>query len=130
MGRRTRARDEESGEALTDVRGVRRPRIFEPAHVFSIGTAGDSRGSIISPDGATRPPQGRVLEPERPLSLFEEEVPRSGLAVSRAWQLARAPDGTTFAWIGRRKRPGRGEGSSGLAFDQLSEASDIAPAKG
>jgi len=42
MGRRTRARDGERGEALTDVRGVRRPRIFEPAHVFSIGTAGDS----------------------------------------------------------------------------------------
>jgi hypothetical protein len=78
------------------------------------------RGSVVSPDGATFPPQGRLLEPDRPLSLFEEEVPRSGLAVTRAWQLARRPDGTSVAWIGRRKRPGRGEGSSGLAFDQLS----------
>jgi hypothetical protein len=78
------------------------------------------RGSVMAPDGTTFPPQGRLLEPDRPLALFEEEVPRSGLAVTRAWQLARAPDGATFAWIGRRKRPGRGEGSSGLAFDQLS----------
>ena len=60
-----------------------------------------------------------MLEPERPLSLFEEELSRSGLVVTRAWQLARGPDGSTVAWIGRRKRVGRGEGSSGLAFDQL-----------
>jgi hypothetical protein len=70
-------------------------------------------------DGRTLPPLGRLLEPERPLSLFEEEIPRSGIAVARSWQLARAPDGTSVAWIGRRKRPGRGEGSSGLAFDRL-----------
>jgi hypothetical protein len=77
------------------------------------------RGTMVDPSGATFPPLGRLLEPERPLSLFEEELPRAGLAVTRAWQVARGPDGNSVAWIGRRKRPGRGEGSSGLAFDEL-----------
>jgi hypothetical protein len=77
------------------------------------------RGTMVTPSGDPIPPLGRILEPERPLSIFEEEVPRSGALVTRAWQLARGPDGQTVAWLGRRKRPGRGEGSSGLAFDQL-----------
>jgi hypothetical protein len=42
-----------------------------------------------------------------------------GAAVTRAWQLVRTADGTTIAWIGRQKRPGGGEISSGLAFDDL-----------
>jgi hypothetical protein len=77
------------------------------------------RGSMVTDAGEPVLPLGRILEPERALSIFEEEVPRSGALVTRAWQVARTPDGRTIAWIGRRKRPGRGEGSSGLAFDQL-----------
>jgi hypothetical protein len=60
---------------------------------------------------------GRVLEPGAPVSLFEEEVPRAGARVTRAWQYARWVDGTTHLWVGRRKGPGRGEGWSGLRFD-------------
>ncbi len=60
---------------------------------------------------------GRVLEPATPLSLYEEEVPRAGARVTRAWQYARWVDGSTHVWIGRRKGPGRGEGWSGLRFD-------------
>ena len=37
--------------------------------------------------------------------------------MSRAYQLSRWIDGTTFLWLGRRKTTGRGEGSSGLHFD-------------
>ena len=29
-------------------------------------------------------------------------------------------DGRSLLWLGRRKRPGRGEGSSGLRFDVIS----------
>jgi hypothetical protein len=63
------------------------------------------------------PVLGRVLAPERPLELFEEEVPRAGARVVRAFQQARGLDGATHLWLGRRKTPGRGEGSSGLRFD-------------
>lgn len=67
-------------------------------------------------------PRGRILEPDRPdFSLFEEEVPRSGARVTRAYQYARWVDGSTVLWLGRRKRPGRGEGSSGLRYDTLTE---------
>lgn len=62
-------------------------------------------------------PKGRLLEPNRELLLFEEEVPREGARVTRTYQYARWIDGSTHLWIGRRKEPGRGEGSSGLQFD-------------
>jgi hypothetical protein len=62
-------------------------------------------------------PRGKVLEPGRDLLLHDEEVPREGARVSRTYQYARWIDGSTHLWIGRRKQPGRGEGSSGLQFD-------------
>jgi hypothetical protein len=62
-------------------------------------------------------PQGKVLEPDRDLLLHDEEVPREGARVTRSFQYARWIDGSTHLWIGRRKQPGRGEGSSGLQFD-------------
>lgn len=75
------------------------------------------RGGLLLPDGAIAPDTatGRILEPV--LVLFEEEVPRSGTRVSRAYQYARWIDGSTHVWIGRRKQFGHGEGSSGLRFD-------------
>ena len=66
--------------------------------------------------GAQRP-KGRLLEPNRELLLFDEEVPREGARVTRTYQYARWIDGSTHLWIGRRKGPDRGEGSSGLQFD-------------
>ncbi len=62
-------------------------------------------------------PLGRVLEPGRKLLIHDEEVPREGARVTRTYQYARWIDGSTHLWIGRRKEPGRGEGSSGLQFD-------------
>lgn len=51
------------------------------------------------------------------LRIAEEEVPRDGAIVTRRYQMARTPDGGRALWIGRRKRTGQGEGSSGLRFD-------------
>jgi hypothetical protein len=51
--------------------------------------------------------------------INEEEVPRAGAAITRSYQLARWVDGSTHLWVGRRKRTGRGEGSSGLRFDAV-----------
>jgi hypothetical protein len=67
-----------------------------------------------------RPPRGLLLrEPGSPYFVAEEEVPRAGVYVERAWQRARWIRGRTLTWVGRRKTAGRGEGSSGLGFDRL-----------
>ncbi len=51
----------------------------------------------------------------------EEEVPRSGARVTQTFQRARWLDGRVFVWLGARKQAGRGEGSSGLAYDRIVE---------
>jgi hypothetical protein len=63
---------------------------------------------------------GRLLsehDPKSSLRLFDEEVPRMGAQLKRTQQYARWYDGGLVAWVGREKRPGRGEGSSGLRYD-------------
>jgi hypothetical protein len=83
------------------------------------------RGRVLEPDGALEPAQaqGRVLNPDPAggdgLSIYEEEIPREGVRVTRGYRLARWQDGSTHLWIGRSKEVGRGEGSSGLRFDTL-----------
>jgi hypothetical protein len=80
-------------------------------------------------DGGGRPilghqvvlPRGGVLEQDpvdRPNLIREEELLRGGAVVQRSYQQTRWSDGSTITWLGRRKLNGRGEGSSGLAFDQ------------
>jgi hypothetical protein len=64
-------------------------------------------------------PQGLILDPAHELLLPDEEVPREGARVTRSYQCARWVDGSTHLWVGRRKEPGRGEGSSGLRFDTI-----------
>lgn len=51
--------------------------------------------------------------------LAEEEVSRAGLRLESRWQRCRWQDGSVVTWLGHRRRTGRGEGGSGLAFDQL-----------
>jgi hypothetical protein len=79
------------------------------------------RGAVLKADGLPEPvhARGRILTPDpgRALELFEEEVPREGIRVTRNFQYTRWFDGSTHLWIGRRKQIGRGEGSSGLRFD-------------
>jgi hypothetical protein len=80
------------------------------------------RAAMPREGGGTFEPKGPLLESGKPLTLYDEEVPRAGVQVTRAYQYARWVDGSTHLWVGRRKRPGRGEGSSGLRFDDLKEA--------
>jgi len=83
------------------------------------------RGRVLKVDGppAIVAAQGRILNPDEPtengLRIFEEEIPREGVRVTRHYQLTRWHDGSTHLWIGRRKKVGSGEGSSGLRFDIL-----------
>jgi hypothetical protein len=62
---------------------------------------------------------GEILEVPTPYYLHEEEVPRAGKIVTRSPQRVRWLGGRTFTWFGRRVLAGRGEGSSGLVFDQV-----------
>jgi hypothetical protein len=72
-------------------------------------------------------PRGEILRltPADDASLFttdflrleDEEVPRDGVVVQRAFYYARDANGRGLLWIGRSKKTGRGEGASGLRFD-------------
>jgi hypothetical protein len=79
------------------------------------------RGAVLKTDGLAEAvhAMGRILEPGHELSLFEEEVPREGVRVTRSYRFTRWIDGSSHFWVGRRKGAGRGEGSSGLKFDSL-----------
>ena len=81
------------------------------------------RGRFLKADGTQEliAARGKILVPDPVsgdgLSIFEEEIPREGIRVTRNYQLTRWQDGSTHLWIGRRKVVGSGEGSSGLQFD-------------
>jgi hypothetical protein len=53
------------------------------------------------------------------LRLEDEEVPREGIELKRAFNYARDASGRALLWIGRSKTSGRGEGASGLSFDRV-----------
>jgi len=53
------------------------------------------------------------------LRVEDEEVPRDGIELTRAFNYARDAQGRALLWIGRRKKTGRGEGASGLRFDVI-----------
>ncbi|GAB4488521.1 MAG: hypothetical protein OHK0019_05010 [Saprospiraceae bacterium] len=59
------------------------------------------------------------LDPGNPYRLHEEEVPRAGIHVMQTFQRTRWTNGKVFTWVGVKKRTGRGEGHSGLAFDRI-----------
>lgn len=56
--------------------------------------------------------------------VFEEEVPRAGTRIFQSYQRTRGWDdrttcGRVWNWLRIQRQNGRGEGSSGLLFDQL-----------
>ncbi|QIP13527.1 hypothetical protein G8759_13285 [Spirosoma aureum] len=63
--------------------------------------------------------KGEILDETAPYFIHEEEVPRSGKLITRTYQRTRTPAGNVALWVGRKVTVGRGEGSSGLGFDQL-----------
>jgi hypothetical protein len=84
-------------------------------------------------DGDPNPPErvrpltsllrvGLDATPPEPYFVHEEEVPRAGARVSHAYQRTRWRDGRVVVWLAAHKTTGRGEGSSGLAFDRLVES--------
>lgn len=55
----------------------------------------------------------------KPYFINEEEIPKAGAKVMSTYQRTRWYNGKVVNWYGNRKTLGRGEGSSGLQFDQL-----------
>jgi hypothetical protein len=89
------------------------------------------RGQMVRPDGVTSPlPIGRLLRapPDgEPYRVREETVPRTGVKVIREVVRSRSLLGETHLWIARRKLPGRGEGSSGLRYDEARRRTGASP---
>lgn len=63
--------------------------------------------------------EGLDLDEPAPYFIHEEEIPRAGAKIHKAFQRTRWYDGKVYNWLGIRKEIGRGEGHSGLAFDQI-----------
>ena len=74
---------------------------------------------MLAPDGTNvvRHAQGELLNAAAKLALFDEEIPREGVRVTRQFERTRWIGGSTLLWVGLRKQVGRGEGSSALRFD-------------
>jgi len=77
------------------------------------------RGIMGGPTG--RPALATVLEPGHPYYLADEAVPKAGLQVTRSFRFTRSTDGDTHLWLAKLVQPGRGPGSSGLAFDLVQD---------
>jgi hypothetical protein len=99
---------------------------FIPVHVPGSNRSVQlQRAQMPKVPGVSRAPHTRIVGVPGKYYINEEEIPRSGKLVTRGYQRARWLNGATLTWIGRRVTTGRGEGSSGLAFDQLRDVPRI-----
>jgi hypothetical protein len=64
---------------------------------------------------------GLDAQPPQPYFLHEEAVPRAGTVVRQGFRRTRWRDGRTYVWLATRKQTGRGESSSGLSFDRITD---------
>jgi len=83
------------------------------------------RGRVLHPDGSgiTNKAKGEVLNAAANLLIYDEEVPREGVRITRQRRATRWTDGSTWVWTSLRNQVGSGEGSSALQFDQLLDQS-------
>ncbi len=72
-------------------------------------------------NGSNMPIQPRttILNGNSPFYIHEEEVPRSGTIITKSFQRTRWYNGKVILWLGRKVSNGKGEGNSGLKFDQV-----------
>lgn len=97
----------------------RRQIQFQRARMLRILEGADFIGTALE----TVRPQGETLSvglaEGKPYKIFEEEIPRAGKIVQTTYQRYRDDLGRVSVWKGRQFTTGRGEGSSGLAFDTV-----------
>jgi hypothetical protein len=65
--------------------------------------------------------EGLDSNPPHAYLVHEEEVPRAGARATLRFNRTRGQDGRVIVWLSARRTTGRGEGSSGLAFDQIAD---------
>jgi hypothetical protein len=94
-------------------------RPFIPTHVP--GSHRSIRLQRARMPDQTAQPFGAVLNVPPPYFVAEEEVPRAGRIITRGFRRTRWTDGTPYLWLIRNSTIGRGQGSSGLVFDQIDE---------
>lgn len=82
----------------------------------------DPNPPVKVPPRTTLIREGLDISPAQPYFVHEEEVPRAGITVTEAFRRTRWTKGEAYVWLGVQKQTGRGERSSGLAFDTISNA--------
>jgi hypothetical protein len=75
------------------------------------------QGRIPAAVGPFPVPLGVLLNRDDLKVIKDAEVPREGLLVRRQRSVTRLPDGRYICWTTRRTSVGRGDGASGLAYD-------------
>ena len=63
--------------------------------------------------------EGLDKVPPQPYFVHEEEVPRAGATLLQCFERTRWTGGQVYTWLRVKRQTGRGEGSSGLGFDEL-----------
>lgn len=105
--------------------GTTVPRNWIPLipYIASDGSLMLRRGGMFDPASTSVPPlipaRGVVLTPDRMFVVRDQAIPRAGTQVHRYMRRTRWIDGSVHCWMARRTIAGRGQGSSGLAFDIL-----------
>jgi hypothetical protein len=97
---------------------------FLPTRIDENGQVALMRGAMLKMSGGTPTPVGATARLLLPTStgtgrylIREEELPRTGLRVTRRYYRTRWTDGSTHLWIARARAAGAGEGWSGLQSD-------------
>lgn len=70
-------------------------------------------------------PQAMTTAPEGPLEIHDEEIPREGLVLTRAYQAARSSSGRLLLWAARRKAPAGIVPTSERQVDMAADESGI-----
>jgi hypothetical protein len=77
------------------------------------------RGRVVQTSGPPSHAVGDLLNSSSELLLYDEEVPRDGVRLTRQRRMTRWTDGSTWVWTSFRNQVGRGEGRSALEFDRV-----------
>lgn len=96
---------------------------FLPVHIpGSITDIRFQRGTMPATGGPEPRRRSTILQ-EVPAEFYiaEEEIPVSGLLISRRVQRTRWYDGRTYLWIGRAREIGWGGANSYLRFDKIDD---------